>query len=211
MIKLLMILICSIVLSSILAQSVMAENEQSWNSILSPLKQFRSGIKAQDIQCNPNFILVIKYEDGYPACVMPNTANQLLELGWAKNIIHSTNQMLYSSHIPFRITALVLYSPHDLCLHTCPPNDFYLKINANSTGYLLGYDVCNLSSCIHASDLSILLPVSDPLKPNYSMIPLPTELQWKYGDNVNIKVTISNTSDNKTATTINLGNSTIVS
>jgi hypothetical protein len=34
--------------------------------------------------CKTEFQLVIKTEDGYPACVKPNTAQVLVERGWAK-------------------------------------------------------------------------------------------------------------------------------
>lgn len=44
-----------------------------------PLEQFRSGIKVQDVRCNNNLQLVIKTEDGSPACVTPNTVQELME------------------------------------------------------------------------------------------------------------------------------------
>lgn len=50
----------------------------------SPLKQFKSGIKAEDIQCKDDFQLVIKEENNFPACVKPSTASKLVLLGWAK-------------------------------------------------------------------------------------------------------------------------------
>lgn len=50
--------------------------------ILSPLKQFKSGIKADDIKCNNGLSLVIKAEDDSPACITPQTAQKLVERGW---------------------------------------------------------------------------------------------------------------------------------
>ncbi|MGI0074143.1 MAG: hypothetical protein ACREA3_10075 [Nitrosotalea sp.] len=50
---------------------------------LSPLMQFKSGIPVQNVQCNQSFELVIKAEDGSPACVRPNTAIKLVERAWA--------------------------------------------------------------------------------------------------------------------------------
>lgn len=51
----------------------------------SPLQQFRSGVKVQDVKCQPNyFTLIIKSENGYPACVKMDTAQILVERGWAK-------------------------------------------------------------------------------------------------------------------------------
>ncbi|MDE1831802.1 MAG: hypothetical protein KGI02_05450 [Thaumarchaeota archaeon] len=53
--------------------------------ISSPLQQYRSGIKIHDIQCQPDyFTLIIKAENNSPACVKPDTANVLIERGWAK-------------------------------------------------------------------------------------------------------------------------------
>ncbi len=49
----------------------------------SPLKQFKSGVKVQDVKCQPYyFILIIKSEDGSPACVTANTAFGLAGIGW---------------------------------------------------------------------------------------------------------------------------------
>lgn len=51
---------------------------------LSPLKQFQSGIATKDIKCKEGLRLSIKAEDGSPACVKQDTANILIERGWAK-------------------------------------------------------------------------------------------------------------------------------
>ncbi|MHB8545913.1 MAG: hypothetical protein ACYDAJ_04030 [Nitrosotalea sp.] len=122
---------------------------------------------------------------------------------------------------PFGITALVIYKPQIACLTpgwsavrcsmpSCPPNNFYLKINSNSTAYLLGYNICDEKSCAKSNDLSILLPINVISKPDYQMIGLPVDLQWKYGDTVNIQLEVSPNADNKTASPIDLGNSMIV-
>ena len=51
--------------------------------ILSPLKQFKNGIKANLIDCKPTLVLIIKNSDGSPACVKPDTKSRLFERGWA--------------------------------------------------------------------------------------------------------------------------------
>ncbi|MGI0102646.1 MAG: hypothetical protein ACREA7_08650 [Nitrosotalea sp.] len=53
---------------------------------LSPLKQFESGAGAKEVKCKRDLQLVIKSEDGSPACVKPDTANILIERGWAANV-----------------------------------------------------------------------------------------------------------------------------
>lgn len=52
----------------------------------SPLKQFKSGIKVEDVQCYNGLSLVIKKEDGSPACVKPDTASTLIYHGWASSV-----------------------------------------------------------------------------------------------------------------------------
>lgn len=49
---------------------------------VSPLKQFRSGIVIDEIQCKESLILVTRH-DGSPACVKPETKEKLMQKGWA--------------------------------------------------------------------------------------------------------------------------------
>ena len=48
----------------------------------SPLKQFKSGIAAEDIACKDDFELVIKIHNHLPACVKPITMTKLMERDW---------------------------------------------------------------------------------------------------------------------------------
>lgn len=47
-----------------------------------PIKQFKSGIAAKDVRCKEGFGLILKNEDGSPACVTPQTLQTLVERGW---------------------------------------------------------------------------------------------------------------------------------
>lgn len=49
----------------------------------SPLKQFKSGIIANDVKCKQGLHLVIKAKDNSPACVKLDTAYLLIKRGWA--------------------------------------------------------------------------------------------------------------------------------
>ena len=49
---------------------------------MSPLQQFKSGISATSVKCNDGFTLVIKIEDGSPACVTSQVAQSLIVRGW---------------------------------------------------------------------------------------------------------------------------------
>jgi hypothetical protein len=191
------------------------------NVVESPLKQIKSGILAKNVTCNQGLELIFKAEDSSPACVNPDTAQKLIERGWATNISQPNQITGVKTYDPFGITALIIYHPQITCLTppshsypggmpSCPPNNFYLKINSNSTAYLMGYNICDDNSCAKNKDLSLLLPINTPLYPNYQSIGLPVNLQWKNGDTVNIKLEVSLNADNKTASLIDLGNSTIV-
>ena len=54
----------------------------SITKILSPLEQFKSGTSATSVKCNEGFTLVIKTEDGSPACVTSQIAQALVLRGW---------------------------------------------------------------------------------------------------------------------------------
>lgn len=64
---------------------VSGQSKETTPSISSPLKQFKSGIAAQDITCNNGLQLIFKSEDNSPACVAPDTASKLVMRGWAKS------------------------------------------------------------------------------------------------------------------------------
>jgi hypothetical protein len=188
------------------------------NIIKSPLKQFDSGIATNNIVCTNDLTLIIKAEDNSPACVTLDTANILIERGWATNVQSPNYMTSAKTSDPFGITALIIYKPALACLSppsnttmpSCPPNNFYLQINSNSTAYLSGYNICDDNSCATNNNLSLLLLLNTVLNPNYQSIGLPVNLQWKYGDIVHIQLEVSPNADNKTVSLVDLGNSTIV-
>ena len=51
--------------------------------MLAPLQQVKSGVAPKDVQCKQGFKLVIKAEDGSPACVDPNLSQILFQRGWS--------------------------------------------------------------------------------------------------------------------------------
>jgi hypothetical protein len=48
----------------------------------SPLKLFRLGMTIDQIHCQKDFVLIIKSEDGSPACTSSETAQILIQRGW---------------------------------------------------------------------------------------------------------------------------------
>ncbi|GEM_PF-1707705 len=126
----------------ILVQSLSSNDViKNSNGIASPLEQFRSGIHASDVQCTQSLELVIKAEDGYPACVKFSTATMLIKNGWASSEsgISSDGQRTYiiqdssASSIPCDTAypqsntgIAVLYMPANatgkLCINYSNPN-----------------------------------------------------------------------------------------
>lgn len=53
---------------------------------LAPLKQIKSGVNANNIQCISGLVLIIKTEDGSPACVKADSATKLLARGWTQSL-----------------------------------------------------------------------------------------------------------------------------
>jgi len=51
-------------------------------NMLPPLQQFKSGTPVNKISCEEGFQLIIKAEDGSPACVTSGTYSLLVERGW---------------------------------------------------------------------------------------------------------------------------------
>ena len=49
--------------------------------ILSPLRQFKSGVPVDEIQCKDNFVLLQKH-NGSPACVKPSSVIDLIKRNW---------------------------------------------------------------------------------------------------------------------------------
>jgi len=50
----------------------------------SPREQIKLGVDPMEIQCNSNFVLIMKNSDNSPACVSSATKIKLVDRGWAK-------------------------------------------------------------------------------------------------------------------------------
>lgn len=53
------------------------------NKILSPLRQFKSGVAASDIICRPDLQLLIQNQENFPICVKQNSVFNLLHQDWS--------------------------------------------------------------------------------------------------------------------------------
>jgi len=66
--------------------------------ILSPLKQIKSGVSVDNVQCDADLVLVIKTKDGSPACVKSDTVTKLFVRGWAQSTTQSTSESNQTSN-----------------------------------------------------------------------------------------------------------------
>jgi hypothetical protein len=57
-------------------------------SLLSPLKQLKSGISPGQIICMPDLTLVMKLEDNSPACIKSTSVPKLVARGWTLAVSH---------------------------------------------------------------------------------------------------------------------------
>ncbi|RJQ27979.1 PEFG-CTERM sorting domain-containing protein [Candidatus Parcubacteria bacterium] len=61
--------------------SMEPEEEREYDG-MTPLKQVESGVEPEDVTCVSGMELLIKNSNGSPACVKPETAERLTQLGW---------------------------------------------------------------------------------------------------------------------------------
>jgi hypothetical protein len=81
------------------------------SAILSPLKQFKSGISIDEIQCKDGLELVTKSSDNSPACVRPQSVPILLMRGWSTQ----ENQTILDLSIGQRVGSMLveeIFSDH---------------------------------------------------------------------------------------------------
>lgn len=73
------------VTSSTLVSSISFQvGKWNWDSLS---RQVESGISTQNVVCKSSLqIVIIKTENGSPACVKPDTSKILIERGWAKHV-----------------------------------------------------------------------------------------------------------------------------
>ena len=67
---------------AILLMIVLHNANAQKDTMISPLQQVKIGIAAQEVQCKEGFMLLLKAENGSPACVKPETVKKLVERGW---------------------------------------------------------------------------------------------------------------------------------
>jgi hypothetical protein len=117
----------SIVTLLMLSTSIVAAQTYS-DSKFTPLKQFKSGIIQDDIQCKQGFQLILKSENNYPVCVKPQTAEKLVERGWASPVSSYTSNSYTDTSFTSQATYLIATSPQVVVTHVSSTMPGMIKI-----------------------------------------------------------------------------------
>src|SRR2546428_9798850 len=128
-------------------------------TVSSPLEQLRFGIDSHNVVCKQDLQLVIKSEDGFPACVTKQTAQILVERGWGTIIGSATHQASENTVVRFPSNEkLPSCASHIKNQETfggyagalsCPVTPFYISSKiVNYTGFYGVYDTMNASSVV---------------------------------------------------------------
>lgn len=88
-----------------------------------PLKQSKSGIPFNEIQCKEGLELILKSSDGSPGCVKPETKQKLIERGWA-----STNTQKPIGIVSSQSELAIFYAQPQLT-SVILPNDDTIRIH----------------------------------------------------------------------------------
>lgn len=105
----------------------------SWDYLqhMSPLVQFQGGVTANGVQCKPDLTLLVKIENGSPACVTPVSAERLKKQGWILAIGKQSNQ--YYADLATPLAEQVIPGPRPTS--TCPGAVHVPSHVVNSTGF----------------------------------------------------------------------------
>lgn len=164
----------------IIIPGVQGQISNSTNS-LSPLKQFKSGIAANNVKCEQGLQLVIKAKDNSPACVKLDSAYMLIKRGWATSesaypggdarFALDTNSTIIPAHLPrssglripyYESSQVTNYSGFDGVYNETLPyrgtqKDYVLK--PGSTGVIV-FKIDAMASEQQGQDYPIPLPKS---------------------------------------------------
>ena len=120
------------------------KEEQDFNNlkIKSPLKQFKMGIKYQDIQCRDGLELVGKMPHAYPKCVKSESVEKLVIRGWATSnkspdLVNSEKHSIEKNDIPFEIEYSLKGATLEKIYLDSDANSIYVKLNNSTGGYLV--------------------------------------------------------------------------
>ncbi len=149
-------------------------------TILSPLKQFKSGIASKDVKCEQGLQLVIKDEDGTPACIKQESISKLILRGWM-----STTSSLDQNNI---ISGDFYQGIENNSGIVSIKNQTYYMMTASNTTYPVASDMT-----IKFHQVTFSFPYGSPTTPGGAIIPFDmtfpdgiTEAYGKITKNLNL-------------------------
>lgn len=130
--------------SLLLINGIASVYAQQPSILLSPLKQIKLGIIPQDVKCKVDLVLIIKKENGLPACVRPDTVIKLVIRGWSDSsykhlvIVGSVNASSLPKSVPNNTKSAGLPGVGGGNLRPCPSDQYFdngvCRNISNSTG-----------------------------------------------------------------------------
>jgi hypothetical protein len=109
-------------------QQILNVDAQTGSANPSPLQQVQSGLSPQDVKCNEGLVLIIKTEDGSPACVTQSTADALITRGWGKSLTDVTSSSIGTSQ-PSNL--IITLQDNNNLIHLNKGDSFLLKLGDN--------------------------------------------------------------------------------
>lgn len=117
--------------SLLLINGIASVYAQQPSILLSPLKQIKLGIIPQDVKCKVDLVLIIKKENGLPACVRPDTVIKLVIRGWSDSsykhlaIVGSVNASSLPKSVPNNTKSAGLPGVGGGNLRPCPSGQYF--------------------------------------------------------------------------------------
>ncbi len=99
------------------------------SNLVSPQKQFESGVAVKDVKCEKDLELILKVENGDPVCVKPTTAQTLFDRGWAKEISDSNITEKFQSMLISKQKAIQIVQNY------IKKNNITLEVNTSSSSF----------------------------------------------------------------------------
>lgn len=106
-------------------------NSMPFNFQWTPLKQFQSGVPARNVSCAEGFQLILKSEDGSPACVKLTSIQKLVLLQWALKPINELTVEEFKD--TYKIGEKIDFAIKFKGFRSCGPPSFLIKNAENKT------------------------------------------------------------------------------
>jgi hypothetical protein len=111
-----------------------SSDESSYYRLMSPLKQFKSGIPIDKIQCKENLVLIQK-QDGAPACVKPETKEKLIIRGW-NNVSATYDYTIKMGGVTYGSQYSISGGTVDEIIYDKDRNSLFISLDGTKQGYI---------------------------------------------------------------------------